>query len=192
MNIIQIGCHTGEDHVHDFIKKNNCNKIILIDANPYALDICKQKYIDIQKNIIFLNYAIVPRYVNDNKHITFYIPEQDKTSAHCSVSLDFIKKHNHEKWIEKTVPCITLNDLFKQINISLIDRLYIDAEGLDSEIVLSLDLESIKIDYIFFEHMHSDGAFSHGENLRSVISKLQKNGYSLKDNDMYNVGFIKL
>lgn len=191
MNIIQIGCHTGEDHVYDYISKNNCDNITLIDANPYVLDICKQKYISI-KNTKFLNYAIVPRYMNNDRVINFYIPEQDKTSAHCSVSLDFIKKHNHTKWIEKPITCITLNDLFSEINISTVDRLYIDAEGLDAEIILSLNLDYVKINYIFFEHMHSDGAFSHGYNLRNVIAKLQQNGYTLKDNDMYNLGFIKL
>lgn len=193
MNIVQIGCHTGEDHVYDFISKNSCDKAILIDANPYVLDICELKYKNIN-NVTFLNYAIVPEYSNNSKFIKFYIPQKDKISAHCSLSLDFIKKHNHEQWIEEEIPCMTLNELFLETNLvgKRIDRLYIDAEGLDSQIILSLDLSKTNIEYIYFEHMHSDGAFSHGPNLKKVIDKLQQNNYTLKNQDMYNLGFERI
>jgi FkbM family methyltransferase len=192
MNIVQVGCHMGDDHVTDFISNNFCQNIILIDANPYALDICKEKYKSIE-NVTYLNYAIVPTYYNSNKFINLYIPKQDKTSMHCSLSLDFIKKHNHEEWIEEVVPCITLNELFTQLNfLQKIDRLYIDAEGLDSKIILSLDLSKIHIDYIFFEHTHSDGAFTHGANLKGVVEKLKDNMYRLKDYDQSNLGFERI
>lgn len=192
MNIVQVGCHTGEDHVTDFIRDNTCQNIILIDANPYALDICKEKYRSIE-NVTYLNYAIVPAYYDSTKSISLYIPKQDKTSMHCSLSLDFIKKHNHKEWIEEVVPCITLNELFTQLNfLQKIDRLYIDAEGLDSKIILSLDLSKIHIEYIFFEHTHSDGAFTHGTNLKNVVEKLKGNMYRLKDYDQSNLGFERM
>jgi len=190
MNIIQIGCHIGNDHVYDFISTNHCDKIILIDANPYVLEICKKKYSNIS-NVTFLNYAIVPDYTNNSSFIKFYIPKNDLISAHCSVSLEFIQKHDHKEWLEETVPCITLNDLFEKIDISDIDRLYIDAEGLDAQIISSLNFSKNNIQYIYFEHMHSDGAFSHGLNLEQAISRLKNNGYELLENDMYNLGFIK-
>jgi FkbM family methyltransferase len=190
MNIVQIGCHLGHDHVYDFVSKNLCNKIILIDANPYALDICKKQYINIS-NTTFLNYAIVPNY-NESRSIKFFIPKNDTTSAHCSTSLSFIQKHDHKEWLEIDVECITLNDLFKSFKLYDIDKLYIDAEGLDAQIILSLNLLDVNIKYIYFEHMHSDGAFSHGLNLDAAILKLKNHRYQLKENDMYNLGYEKI
>lgn len=191
MNIIQIGCHVGDDHVYDFILNNYCNNIILIDANPYALEVCKRKYADIQTNIIYLNYAIVPQ-LDTSNHIKFYIPLDDKVSAHCSTSLDFIKKHNHTDWESIETPCITINQLIlENLKLQVIDRLYIDAEGLDAKIISSLDLDKINIKYILFEHIHSDGAFIHGSELNKAIDKLKKYNFIIENSDMYNISFIK-
>jgi|694.fasta_scaffold131449_4 FkbM family methyltransferase len=179
----------GNDHVYDLVSKKECNQIILIDANPYVLEICKNKYKDVP-NVTFLNYAIIPKYLN-NKFIKFYIPKNDKTSAHCSVSLEFIQKHNHFEWIEQDVPCITLNNLLNQMNINTINKLYIDAEGLDAEIILSLDLMQYNIEYIYFESTHSDGPFTKNINLKNVILKLKEFNYELINDDQFNLGFIK-
>lgn len=191
MNIIQVGCHLGEDHVYEIL--NNCkdSTIILIDANLYSLEICQTKYQHITKNnhIHFLNYAITPSV--DHSTIKFYIPDDDKTSAHCSTSIDFLQKHNHKSWQQIEVQCKTLDNIISDFNLSTIDYLFIDAEGLDAMIILSLDLSRTNIKRIIFEHTHSDGAFSHGSNLEEAIKKLHYHGYSLVNHDIYNLEFIK-
>lgn len=192
MNIIQIGCHIGNDHVYDLIKNtSNNNTIVLIDANPYSLEICKNAYTDLSNtnSVRFLNYAIVPS-VTENT-IKFYIPLDDKTSAHCSTSTDFLQKHNHKTWEEIDVPCKTINDIISEIQMDKIDKLFIDAEGLDAQIILSLDLNAIKIIDIVFEHTHSDGAFSHGSNLQEAVTKLRLHNYDLSSHDLYNIEFHK-
>jgi FkbM family methyltransferase len=189
MNIVQVGCHLGSDHVYDYLSKNSYNLAILIDANPYAIDVCKKQYEGL-KNIVFLNYAIVPNIVEPN--IKFFIPKNDLTSAHCSTSLDFIQKHNHSQWIEQNIPCSTLTNIFQEYRLKTIDKLYIDAEGLDTQIILALDLVSIDIKYIYFEHIHADGAFNRSHNLLNTINKLQQYGYTQTEQDLYNLGFRKI
>lgn len=192
MNIIQIGCNTGNDHVYEFIKSNKCNNILLIDANPYVLDICKTQYLSLNNNnnnINFLNYAIVPDTLSDT--IKFYIPKEDKMSAHCSVSAEFVVRHLHPELEELDIPCLTINNLCRRYNINNIDRLYIDAEGLDAKIVSSIDFSYIDIKYIYFEYTHTDGAFNRGENFKNSYNYLLDNQYILTNNDGYNLSFEK-
>lgn len=192
MNIIQVGCHTGEDHAYHIL--NNCINatIVLIDANPYSLEICQSKYKHIAENnnTHFLNYAITPS--SSSGTIKFYIPNDDKISAHCSVSTEFLQKHNHETWQEIDVPCKTLDDIISDFRLSTIDYLLIDAEGLDASIILSLDLNKTDIKHIIFEHTHTDGAFSHGSNLEQAVKKMYNHGYSLINHDIYNLEFKKI
>jgi hypothetical protein len=59
MNIIQIGCNDGNDHVYSYIKDNieNINNIYLIDVSNKALEKAKLRYANIP-NAYFYNLAI--------------------------------------------------------------------------------------------------------------------------------------
>lgn len=173
MNILQIGCHTGDDHVFEYVSSNlsNIKKLYLIDANPKCIENAKEKYKNIP-GVNFLNCAIVSDETITN--IDLYVPMYDNTSAHASTSMLHLKKHGHHNINTVNVVAKTFNNLLKELKIDVLDRLYIDTEGLDIDIVNSINFSEINIKYLMFEYIHSDGPLSWGgDNLNKCLEKLK-------------------
>jgi len=187
MNILQIGCNDGNDHLFKYVEENfsKISKLILIDCNSNALDLCKKRY----SKYSFCEFyckAIVDKDV-DNSTLSIYLPEDDDVSEHCSVFKEHLVKHQHKNIKQIEVSAININKFLRENNITHLDRLYIDTEGLDAIIINSLDFTHCTVDYICFEYVHSDGAHSHGGvNLNNCIDKLQKCGFSLRQ-EGYNL-----
>ena len=174
MNILQIGCNHGQDHVLEYIQsQTDINQIILIDASLASLERCKETYQNIP-NCKFLHNAVV---TDDSQFVNLFVPTNDHTSGHSSLSFDHVLKHNHENISAIKVPAININvllEIYKPV-----DRLYIDTEGLDAQLVSAINFSKYKIPYIFFEFVHSDGAFSVGQNFERAKNLLLNNGYQL-------------
>lgn len=102
---------------------------------------------------------------------------------------DHIKQHGHTQQHFISVPTISINSLLK--NYTDIDRLYVDAEGSDIDIINSIDLEKFDIPYIMFEYIHSDGPLSWGgQKYDLCVKRLEINGYIVEKSG-YNVVAIK-
>lgn len=174
MNILQIGCNDGNDHVFQYIKtQTDTNQVVLIDASFEALERCKQTYQNIQ-NCKFLHNAVI---TDDREFVNLFVPANNNDSQHSSLSFDHLLKHNHEHISTIKVPAININvllEIYKPV-----DRLYIDTEGLDSQLVCAINFSKYKISYIFFEFVHSDGAFNIGQNFDRTKNILLSNGYKL-------------
>ena len=67
------------------------------------------------------------------------------------------------------VACITFEFLMDQLNINTIDYLKIDAEGLDYDILSSIDFNKFDIKVIRVEHEHLDPSL--------FVDLLSKNNY---------------
>lgn len=183
MKILQIGCNNGQDHVLEYIKNHdNITQVILIDASSEALVRCKETYLDIP-NSTFLHSAVV---TDDSEFIDLFIPTSEAStgSEHSSLNFDHLIKHNHKaKDISIIkVPAININILLE--TYKSIDRLYIDTEGLDAKLVSNINFSKYKIPYIFFEFIHSDGAFNIGTNFEQAVNILRNNGYKLNQIDL--------
>lgn len=182
MTLIQVGCHEGKDIVQNYIIKNynNITRAVLIDANEECIEKCKINYNNLSK-VEFLHYAIVP---DDAKIVNFYIPcsSWDHTPQ-GSVSKVFVETGGFDYKVVET-PAINLNNLFKQLNIFHIDRLYIDAESLDIDIVNSIDLERFDINFIYFEKLHSEARLiSNGAKYCNCIQRLKNYNYTVTAKD---------
>ena len=55
---------------------------------------------------------------------------------------------------EEKVRCLTMSELLAKRGWDDLDLLFIDAEGADGDIILSLALENLRIRFIYFESMH--------------------------------------
>jgi FkbM family methyltransferase len=184
MNILQIGCNDCNDHVFKFVS-NNADKInyfFIIDALPKCIEDAKNVYSFIEK-LIPINVAVS----NYNGLTNFYFPSDDDKSGHASMSKDHVFRHNHQKLETNVVPCININYLFATLNME-IERFYIDIEGYDVDILLSLDFNRFKPKYIEYECYHSDGTFSNGgEKNNKLLKILDDNGYHYKSDGQYNI-----
>ena len=77
--------------------------------------------------------------------------------------------------------------MIKKHSIKSIDKLQIDVEGAEYEILNSIDLNKIKINKILFESKHFDGTFKEGKKLFLTKKKLIENGYKLTQIDKENI-----
>ena len=185
MNIIQIGCHDGNDKVSSFLDANKkyLTKILLIDASPSALSLAKEFYKDFKK-IEFLNFAVID--TNDTEIEIFYPLDQNEVSySYCSVLKSHVKSHKEfegdktpQEIKTQKIPATRVDNLLKHFYNEYIDRLYLD--GLDCSIINDIDLHKYDIGYIRFEHAHSEGAFkTNGPILQKTLNRLSSFGYSV-------------
>ncbi len=192
MTILQIGTNDGNDHVFEYIKHNHkdIEKIILIDANPECLSKAKEQYEKFSQTI-FLNYAIVPFTTHEQSTVTLFLPKNNDFNSHASLNPTHLERHGHSFYDGIIVPAISFDRLYNMLNLSIIDRLYIDVEGLDIDILQTIDLANVDIKYICFEFIHSDGPLSFGgPKLNNYKSDLESMGYSLSSKE-YNIIAIK-
>ena len=184
MNIIQIGCHDGNDHVFDFINSNhqNISKAYLIEPLYENYKKAVEKY----KKFEFVE--IIEAAIVDDENINaieIYFPENIEQSQTTSIYKKHAEKHQ-DKVLSKSVNCFTLTSLLKNKDINTIDRLYIDAEGLDCKIINSINFSDFDIKYIEYEYTHSDGTDIFGEFGKNTEEKLINLGFNIRKNPPFN------
>ncbi len=191
MYTVQIGCHTGDDPFIDFFdeKKEDISKCLMIEALSSSLKLCEERYAkrfapEHLDKISFINKAIVDN--ADINSIDFFFPEGEHEkdgeisyTAFSSTDKNHLLSHGIKNINKRSVEAVTLHQLFKDFSLDVVDRLYLDAEGLDAKILLSLDLSSVDIPFICFEATHTDGSFTRGDNCQQVYKHLKENGYKI-------------
>jgi FkbM family methyltransferase len=133
----------------------------MIEPVSYLFNELKKNYKS-YKNVVCLNIAVS----NYNGFIDMYIPSQDNdfsklvgyTSQLGSVNKTHVSTFVPECKVDSIrVECKTLNTLIKEYNIKQLEYLYTDTEGHDYDILMELDLLSIRPKNIIFENKHMDG-----------------------------------
>ena len=183
MKVIQIGANNGNDHVFDFLNSNkeNIEIAILVEPIPFILDSLRYKYRDIPK--VFIESLAIG--LDSDLELYYEVGSNYEVST-------FIRQHlvDHgcpqDKISSILVKSISFNSLCDKYNIRELDHLYIDTEGLDVFIIKSIDFSKIKIDKIYFESRHTDGANTRGKNYEDLCIFLKSKGYSIQDVDTFN------
>jgi len=144
--ILQIGCNDCQDQVKDYVLKNaeNINKFIVIDALPKAIEAAKTVYSSLGPKLI----PVVSAVGICSGVVPFYFPEDESGSVHASASLEHVFQHRHQKVKAFYSPLVDINSLFNSLGLQKIDRLYIDMEGWDVDVLLALDFNGREIPFI--------------------------------------------
>ena len=161
MCLIQIGSGSAnfdtyiDDGFTSFIKKKNIkSKILIVEANSTHLNNLKNFWKK-NLNVKIFNLAVIPDNINQNKMQFFYCQEDAPNYQIFSNSKSFVKKHFPNGTIKtKLVNCIKVSVFLKKNNVSIVDYLSIDIEGMDYEVLMNLDLKKFDIKNISFEHLH--------------------------------------
>ena len=148
---VQFGTYTGNDEFYSEIKNIDATLIVLVEPNDKLNTTIKEHYKDIG-NVHLENIAIHP----DENLDSIQLHE-----CHCvtSFSLDHILKHKSAyDSVSDIKPfdvrCLSPNQLFEKYNLSLIDLLYVDVEGLDEIVIHSIDFDRYEIKKLVYEHLH--------------------------------------
>jgi len=164
MNVIQIGCHVGNDHVTQFIQNNisNIEKFVIIDAISKYTEKAKNDYAFLGDRLISVNVAI-----SDRCGITsFFLPKNGCESHASLIEAHVLNRMGYKESEKIYLPCLDLNTVIDSLEIKEISHLFIDTEGYDAKILLALDFDRVKIGEIFFEHEHSH---EYNEKLRDKL-----------------------
>jgi len=196
IGLVVIGAHFGvwlEQEISEYSKQD----IILVEPVPYNIDILEKKYSN-SKNITICKNAIF----SENKVKSFYFVDENsitKLGKHWASAIgSFDKKHilNHKSKrfkIEDSdikeikIEFITFDKLVEKYSIQSIDKLQIDVEGAEYEILKTIDFKKTKINQILFESKHFDGTFTEGKKLQEIKQKLISDNYKLIQIDKENI-----
>lgn len=187
MKIIQIGANSGNDSVAEFIN-NNINDIklaILVEPIPFVLDLLKSRYCQ------FKTVKIEPIAISTDESetmLTLYYEDNSINYEVCSFSKNHLIDHGCPEFKIKSIDvvAITVNQLMEKYQISELDHLFIDTEGLDVHIIASLDFKKYKFKKITFEIAHTDGVRRQGNNYKEIVEYLNNLGYIIENIDGLN------
>jgi len=194
--LVVIGAHFGV-WLDKEISNYSDQDILLVEPVPYNFKILKNKYSS--KENIYINNNVI---FSKNKTESFFYVNEDsihKLGKHWASGIgSFDKNHilNHRSKrfkiedidiVETKIEFITFDELMKRYSIKSINKLQIDIEGAEYEVLNSIDLKKIKINQILFESKHFDGTFKEGKKLKEIKEKLIKEDYKLTDVDNENI-----
>ena len=195
--LVVIGAHHGY-WLQDEIKKTSKN-ILLIEPVAYNFLQLKERYKNF--NNIFFEQNFIG---GNNSQISFFFVKEDsisKLGKHWASGIgSFSKQHilNHKSKhfnIEENdiseiqIETTTFNELCDIHKISIIDKLLIDTEGAEKQIIEAIDYKKILIKELVFEYKHLDGSFLFNNNLKKLIKFLNNNNFQETARDKENITF---
>jgi FkbM family methyltransferase len=197
--LIVVGAHNGfwlENEVNKFKRK-----AILIEPVKYNFEQLKERFAS-KDNIFFENIAISK--TNETKPF-YYVrgSSVSKLKKHWasgigSFSKEHILNHRTKRFLitsddieEINLSTIKFNDLLDKYTIKKLDKLIIDTEGYDDEIIRSIDFNKVDISEIQLEKKHLGGTFETGSEEKKLISFLLKHNFAVVKTDVENIFFKK-
>ena len=198
--LVVLGAHIGI-HIKGDIEKLSPEKVLLVEPVPH-------NFVAIKKNLIHLDNVIIEQVAISNKNEIknfYFVKEKSihKLKKHWSSGIgSFNKQHilDHkskrfnveEEDIEKvSINTIRFKDIVKKYQIKQINKLLIDVEGSEYEILNDIDFNSLNIKEILFEYKHFDGYKKTGQKLEEILEKLNIYGYKTSKIDEENILAIK-
>ena len=194
--LVVIGAHFGVWLKEDIVQFSH-KEILLVEPVPYNYNKLKENFKD-SSNIHICTNAVF----SEHKKSKFYYVNENsisKLGKHWASGIGSFKKNHilehrtkrfkiEEKDIDEIeIEFITFDDLIKRYSIESIDKLQIDVEGAEYEILKSIDYKKINISSIKFESKHFDGTFKEGVKLEEIKRKLISEGYTLNQIDNENI-----
>ena len=198
--LVVLGAHIGI-HIKDEISKIKDSSILLVEPVPHNISAIKENLKEF-KNIHLEPLAVAS--VRETKDFFFVKATSiKKLKKHWASGIgSFNKNHllNHrtkrflieEDDIDKIpIKTVKFEDLVKKYSITEIDKILIDIEGYEYEILKDMDLKKVRINSILFEYKHFDGYQKTGEKLEEILKKFEENNYKTSKVDEENILAIK-
>ena len=198
--LVVLGAHIGI-HIKDEISKIKDSSILLVEPVPHNISAINENLKEF-KNIHLEPVAVAC--VRETKDFFFVKATSiNKLKKHWASGIgSFNKNHllNHrtkrflieEDDIDKIpIKTVKFEDLIDKYSITEIDKILIDIEGYEYEILRDMDLKKVRINSILFEYKHFDGYQKTGEKLEEILKKFEENNYKTSKVDEENILAVK-
>ena len=164
--------------------------MLLIEPAPFLCAQLKKKF-DGVDSVAVMNCCVTP----SDGVVDFYAPKVGANKDVPWVDLIGSVKERHAldhnpqlgPYIEKIkVSSLSFDSLLRAAEISSINLLFTDTEGLDAEILLTFPFSRLKPRQILFDHMHAGGTHHIGKKFAALILTLDDAGYNIRVKDFEN------
>jgi hypothetical protein len=144
----------------------------LVEPNPINIPLLKECWKDYPEAIIY-EIGIVPKKYQNNTMNLYYCPLDGPHYQVASINKNHVQKHygNDCELENFVIPVKQLENFINEITKEEIELLALDIEGIDSEVLLDINFNNLKLKYISFEHLHLD------DYKESVLNHLKNNNY---------------
>lgn len=159
----------------EMCKTMSFDEIYLVEPLPIHAASIQAAYRDIP-NVRLDMIAIVP---TPMPTVDLFYTEDDGPASHpcksyevASIRPQHLLKHNYTYPSLKkvTVPALTLMEYFRTYALQTIDYLFLDIEGIDFEVLRTIEFDAIDIRRIQIEHIHLDK--------QELLRYMSERGYS--------------
>ena len=198
--LVVLGAHIGI-HIKDEISRIKDRSVLLVEPVPHNISAINENLKEF-KNIHLEPVAVAS--VRETKDFFFVKATSiNKLKKHWASGIgSFNKNHllNHrtkrflieEDDIDKIpIKTVKFEDLIEKYSITEIDKILIDIEGYEYEILKDMDLKKVQINSILFEYKHFDGYQKTGEKLEEILKKFEENNYKTSKVDEENILAVK-
>ena len=198
--LVVLGAHIGI-HIKDEISKIKDSSILLVEPVPHNISAIKENLKEF-KNIHLEPVAVAS--VRETKDFFFVKATSiNKLKKHWASGIGSFNKNHlldhrtkrfliEEDDIDKIpIKTVKFEDLIEKYSITEIDKILIDIEGYEYEILRDMDLKKVQINSILFEYKHFDGYQKTGEKLEEILKKFEENNYKTSKVDEENILAIK-
>jgi FkbM family methyltransferase len=188
-SLVMVGAHDGS-RTENFIRGQAAlGAVLLIEPVPFLFNRLSSRYAALP-NVRLRNFAIS----TDDGEIEFTAPRESANSV-CSYGDQLgslLPDHaagNHpgmSQHVERIrTRAFRFETLIDTENISSIDILFTDTEGMDAELLPTFPFSRVMPSRLFFEFKHSDGCGRVGRKLARLLNILDDHGYliSVADNE---------
>lgn len=157
--VVQIGTNNGRDHVRDLCRTSAPEAVYLVEPFSIHAPEIRRQYDGIA-NVTLDTIAITPTHQDSVR--LFYTEEDgpednaNKSYQVASIIPSHIVKHHYDPRLFKSVvvPAMTLNEYFASHSLTDIDYLFLDIEGIDFEVLRTIDFSTYTIRHLQIEHLH--------------------------------------
>lgn len=197
IELVVVGAHNGSKLFHIIEQAANKGIVILIEPVEWLFNQLIENVSSL-KNVVCINKAVVAK--EKVKEVTFNAPKQNANSFNTVAdqlgSLILNHANNSVAGIDSyfeqvTVPATTFKKLLKDFDVTHINSLITDTEGMDAVLLSSFPFNKITPHEILFEYKHADGTMRVGKNLANLLIRLTDLEYVIIPVDHENFYAIK-
>ena len=154
---VQIGTHNGDDDFNKLVRKEEPDCVVLVEPNGDMIDQILDSYSYIsEKNKIKLENVAINTQSGPCEVVIPKEPIPQPDGSSCELGTAHYSLIPMDDWGDdfKSIKTegMTFSELCEKHSITEIDYLQIDTEGFDSQIILSIDFDKVKIKKLQYEY----------------------------------------
>ncbi len=190
-SLVMVGAHDGSKTEQFVRAAAGAGEVLLIEPVPFLFKRLAVRYSALP-NVRLRNFAIS----TEDREIDFTAPKETANLVTPygdqlgSLNPDHATAHhpNFSHYVETIrIRALTFETLIASENISTIDVLFTDTEGMDAELLQTFPFSEVMPKRMQFEFKHSDGYMRVGPKLAKLLISLDGHGYRISPADGENM-----